>query len=277
MSILTSERTEATCETAVEDADHVAHSASASRAGGALLLLLAVLVIRLLWQGRFTAYVRPAMGVPLAVAAGVLAVVGTVMVLRPSASHRTDTSTQPLEHEGAAEDQLTNGHQHTSFPKVAWLLVLPVLVLTVIAPGALGVANAADTAAPVSMPFHPTALRADAAGVVTLTLRDLTGWTTQDRSRRLLHRRIRVVGMVASISDSEREVLVSRYTITCCAADAIPFSAQARLTADTTAAGKGMWVLIVGTWNGGRTRDGWPRLDDASAQPITAPAEPYEL
>jgi uncharacterized repeat protein (TIGR03943 family) len=255
-------------------------AASASRAGGALLMLFGVVIVRLLWQGTFTAYVRPGMAVPLGAAAATLLIMGAFGLLRRTKSRsrggfpQRDVSDhdQVVAHRAAGHD----GHGHGTFAKVSWLLVLPLLVLTVIAPGPLGADNAANTSAPTSVLFQPATLQPDASGIVTMKLRDLTGWTQQN-PKRLLHRRVRVLGVVSSVSDGGRRVRLSRFTITCCAADATPFSADVMLGEGTATPPKGSWLEVVGTWNGWRSADGWPRLDGAAARTVGQPTETYEL
>ena len=100
------------------------------------------------------------------------------------------------------------------------------------------------------MPFHATVLHPDASGDIDIKLRDLLGWATEDPKKRLLHRQLRLIGMAASVSQGGRLVRLTRYTITCCAADASPFSAEVSLPADSFVPGKGSWVEITGSWDG---------------------------
>lgn len=241
------------------------------RAGGALLVLVALVIFRLLWQGRFTSYVRPGMGLPLAITGFMLAVVGAWGLVGPVPSSQTPHPDDP---DDAPDGHA--GHGHSPLPRICWLLAVPVLVLTVIAPGPLGASNSAD-AAPAQVPFHATALHPDGQGVITMKLRDLLGWTTEDPHKRLLNHPVRLVGMAASVTHDGRLVRLTRFTITCCAADATPFSADVTLPADSLVPSKGGWLEVVGSWNGRHTSDGWPVIDGATVQSIAQPAEPYEL
>lgn len=243
------------------------------RAGGALLVLVAFVIFRLLWQGRYTSYVRPGMGIPLGVTGVVLAVVGGWgLVGRAPKSHEHDSSG----HDRDEAQDSHEGHGHSALPRICWLLAVPVLVLTMIAPGPLGATSAAD-AAPTEVPFHATTLHPDGGGVITMKLRDLLGWTTEDHRKRLLGRQVRLVGMAAKVTHNGRLVRLTRFTITCCAADATPFSADITLPADSLVPPKGGWIEVVGSWNGHHTSDGWPVIDGATVQAIPQPAEPYEL
>ena len=91
------------------------------------------------------------------------------------------------------------------------------------------------------------------------------------------HRQLRLIGMAASVTEGGRLVRLTRFTITCCAADASPFSAEVSLPADSDAPTKGGWIEITGRWDGHLTSDGWPRIEGATVQSIAQPAEPYEL
>ena len=267
MTITSPEKGEApvgeTAPTIVASPDRRAAPAAGIRAGGAVLVLTALVIFRLLWQGRYTSYVRPGMGIPLAVTGVVLAIVGGWgLVGRAPQSHGPDG------------DEAHAGHGHSALPRICWLLAVPVVVLTLIAPGPLGATSAAG-AAPTEVPFHATALHSD-SGVVTMKLRDLLGWTTEDHSKRLLGRQLRLVGMAAKVTHSGRLVRLTRFTITCCAADATPFSADVTLPADSLVPPRGGWIEVVGSWNGRHTSDGWPLIDGATVQSIPEPAEPYE-
>ncbi len=139
----------------------------AARAGGAVLVLLALVVMRLLWQGRVDAYVRPAMAIPLAIAGGLIAALGVSgLIRRPARVHPDD-------------DDSEHGPTTAGLPRTCWLLVLPVIVLTLIAPGPLAASGSA-TAAPPEVPFHATVLHPDASGDIDIKLRDLLGWATDD-------------------------------------------------------------------------------------------------
>jgi uncharacterized repeat protein (TIGR03943 family) len=262
MSLTISHRTEPKTTPSVSRAA----SSSAVRAGGALLLLSSFVIVRLLWQGRYTGYVRPAMGIPLGIAAAVLAALGGYGMLRRDCAGLTVVQADAHE-----------GHAHGVLPKVCWLLAVPILVLTLIAPGPLGAANSAATAAPTSVSFHPAPLPADRSAIISLKLRDLLGWTTADPNKLLLHRPLRLIGMAARVTDNGRLVRLTRYTITCCAADAEPFSADITLPADSLVPAKGGWIEIVGMWNGQHSSDGWPEIDGATVRAIPQPGEPYEM
>jgi uncharacterized repeat protein (TIGR03943 family) len=172
------------------------------------------------------------------------------------------------------------GHDHPG-PRVSWLLVLPVVVLILVPPSALGSYVAARQAQPVVVPDseqHPGDLGPDDPGtdhrtmsVLEYSLRALAQETTS-----LDGRQVRLVGFVTPRDDGGW--YLSRVMIKCCAADAVPINVvvdgtRGKLTAD-------QWVEVVGVWAPARPHPtaGYPEpvVVPGSVTPVERPADTYE-
>ncbi|AEA22919.1 TIGR03943 family putative permease subunit [Pseudonocardia benzenivorans] len=223
----------------------------------AVLFLLGGALVRIAADETFLRYVRPAQRWWL-IGAGVvmigLAVVATVRDVRGRTVPGAD------------------GHDHRTGPS-PWLLVLPVLVVALVAPPALG-ADAvarqpttapADLAAP-ALPPGPAEL-----GIGEAVARSIDGTLGDGRD-------LTVTGFLAH---RDGDVVVARLTISCCAADARPHTVRLRgpglqgaaaLPVDT-------WVRVRGTVVAQAAKDNrWsPDLEVAELTVVAPPDDPYEL
>lgn len=161
-------------------------------------------------------------------------------------------------------------HGHAGGPWSAWLLLLPVLAIVVVAPPALGAYTAGravtTVARPASTDFPPLA-HGDPVGI---TLTDFAMRAVWDRGRTLAGRRVRMVGFVSPRSGGGFHL--TRIAVTCCAADArairVAVPGGRSFPADS-------WVAVTGTY-AGLEAHAVPVLRAGSAEPVPAPAEPYE-
>jgi uncharacterized repeat protein (TIGR03943 family) len=222
-----------------------------------LLVLLGGVTLRVSLGEGYLAYVQAGFR-PLLVAAGVVVlVVGLVGVLR-------------------ARPDADDGHPG---PRVAWLLLAPVAVLLVVAPGPLGAWTAERQAAPVVAPRSdaPLGIGADDPGETyrTLTLSGYAIRTQQSDTTPLEGRDIRLVGFL-----SPREGggwYLTRIRIACCAADA----SAVRVVLDGEVAGAAdQWVEVVGRYAPSlpHPTEGYPEpaLTPDVVVPVPAPADGYE-
>lgn len=165
------------------------------------------------------------------------------------------------------------GHRE---PRVAWLLVLPLFALVLVAPPALGSYSALRTGTALQQPYGYPDLPAQ--GTLRLSLADYAGRAVYDHGRSLDGRRIKVTGFVA-LDDSGAPYLV-RMALSCCAADAQPVKVALSgnvppvLQPDT-------WLEVTGTYTDRRTEDPVndgpiPYLDVTAAEPVPAPRDPYD-
>lgn len=98
-----------------------------------VLLLLGNAMLRLALGGGYVDYVKPAMRIPLIVAGAALALLGAGRLLELVLGH-------------------AHGHGHDHGPRVAWLLVLPVFAILLIAPPPLGAYAAGRESGAVARP-----------------------------------------------------------------------------------------------------------------------------
>jgi uncharacterized repeat protein (TIGR03943 family) len=227
-----------------------------SDAGATLTAVIGVLLTRLALSGTFRRYVRPGMGPWLAIAGVLLVLLGLIVLWR----HRRG-------------EDAHSAHEHGG-ERVAWLLLAPVLALLLVAPGALGAFSLSRTGSavtvrsgggvfshldPVTDPHEMSVLEFDQRAFEGTEGASFNGAT------------IRLVGFVAPAPGDG--FLVARYSIACCAADAL--SATARIVGwDGPVPARDSWVEVEGTFEPGDPTH--PRLVTTSVTPIPEPDDPYE-
>ncbi|MGX1542814.1 TIGR03943 family putative permease subunit [Streptomyces adustus] len=166
-----------------------------------------------------------------------------------------------------------DGHDHSSVPRVAWLLFLPALSLLFYAPPALGAYTAAREAPKaVTQQRHFAPL--PAASPVPLTLTDFTRRVQQDRARAIEGRTVQMTGIVTPDRNGGGWYL-ARIIFTCCAADAqsvkVRIYGPPALAADT-------WVSVTGNWHRAGTlgtRSAPAALDARTVRQIAQPVNAY--
>ncbi|MEU9890955.1 TIGR03943 family protein [Sphaerisporangium sp. NPDC051011] len=237
-----------------------------------------------LFSSTYVNYVKPGFR-PFLIAAGIgMLVLGAVRLLgyfwSPAAGHADAGSEAAAARPDGHTDHDPVGHadhDHGRGPRVAWLLCLPVLVIFVIAPPALGSYAAVRTAGrPVAPPppaqaFFP--LPADR--ITDLTMAEFAGRAAAapETMRGL---RIRLTGFV---TDGEAGAwYVGRMQMACCAADAVAYTARVR---GAEAPPPNSWIRVTGTFvpaasAGVPTGMVAPELAAESIERIREPAEPYE-
>lgn len=217
-----------------------------------MLLLLGVMVLRLAVGDQFLFYVAEAMRPWLVLAAVVLVVLGGFGLW--DAYARSD--------HGGSEGG----------PRIAYLLLLPVLAVYLVAPAALG-AFSAERSAPATPPATADlpALPRDPAEI---TLREYVIRAVWDAGRTLRGREVRLTGFVTP--NPAGGWWLSRMSMACCAADAqasrITVVGAADLPADT-------WVTVTGRWvEGGGLADAnaVPLLEPIDVTVVSRPRNPYE-
>ncbi|MGW0826676.1 TIGR03943 family putative permease subunit [Streptomyces sp. NPDC002845] len=163
-------------------------------------------------------------------------------------------------------------------PRVAWLLVLPLLALILVAPPALGSYSALRAGTALQeQPWGYPALPASESHV-RLSLADYAGRAVYDQDRSLADHRITTAGLVA-LDENGTPHLV-RMTLNCCAADAQPV--KVGLTGELPAVLRpDTWLEVTGTYvekqakdpvNGGTI----PYFSVAEFQPVKGPRDPYD-
>ncbi|SDJ41443.1 TIGR03943 family protein [Lentzea albidocapillata subsp. violacea] len=206
-----------------------------------ILLLLAGATTRTLVTGQYVSYVKAGLWPLLVISVVLLALFATA-----------------------------KGHQ----PKVAWLLVLPVLALLVVAPKSLGsyAAVNAGTVLTESDEYPPL----PDGDPVEVKIFDYASRAVFDEGRTLRDRRVRLVGFTSTGPNGER--LLVRMILTCCAADGRPVKIGMRnaepLPDDT-------WIEVVGSYVDETAEDGVnggkiPFVDVEDAIRVAQPERPYE-
>ncbi|MET7973469.1 TIGR03943 family protein [Streptomyces mirabilis] len=233
------------------------------QAQAAVLFLVGAAVLHAGLTDLYLRYVKAGLR-PLLLAAGVVLIMAAVATVWYERRGR-----------GEAGDGDGHGHVHRE-PRVAWLLVLPLLALILVSPPALGSYSAmhAGTAlqAPLAYPSLP------ATDPLPLGVVDYAGRAAYDHGRTLAHRRVEVTGFVALAKDGTPYLV--RMALNCCAADAQPVKIGLTgnippvLQPDT-------WLQVTGTYTAKQTKDPVndgriPFLDVTAAKPVPTPHDPYD-
>jgi uncharacterized repeat protein (TIGR03943 family) len=227
-----------------------------SDAGATLTAVIGVLLTRLALGGTFRRYVQPGMGLWLAIAGVLLILLGVIVLWR---------------HRHGKDDH--SAHEHGG-ERVAWLLLAPVLTLLLIAPGALGAYSLGRTGSAVTVrsgggvyaPLDPQ------AGPHQMSLLEFNQRAFEGTDGASFNgATVRLIGFVAPAEPDG--FLVARYSIACCAADAL--AATAHLVGwDGPTPARDTWVEVEGTFESGGEVN--PRLVATSVTPIPEPGDPYE-
>jgi uncharacterized repeat protein (TIGR03943 family) len=197
-----------------------------------LLVVLGATAVWLWWSGQALNYVRPGLVTWLGVGGVVVVVLG---LLPPLGLLGQETAVDSGRH-----------HQHRG--RVGWLLLVPVLVVMVVQPAALGSYAAASRSA---VPgggheggFDP--LAAPVRGAVPMSMAEFVTRAVRDPDQSLAGVRIRLVGFVAPSEGHEGGYRLTRFVIFCCAADAEALQAVVR--GDATPRARDQWLEVEGTW-----------------------------
>jgi uncharacterized repeat protein (TIGR03943 family) len=237
-----------------------------------ILILVGGAVLRITIGDTFLNYVQEAMRPWLLLSGGILVVLGALALIDAIRKGRAadDEHTphdEPHEHD--------DGHGHgAGGPRAAWLLLLPVLAIFLIAPPALGAYAAArdlTNSAPTTEAKAPPLPPGDPAQV---TVAEYVGRAVWDDGLTLVDRTVEMTGFVTP--DPAGGWWISRMAVACCAADAIASKVKVLdapdLPADT-------WVTITGRWvPGGGTKSDTaiPLIEVIDLVEVPQPRNPYE-
>jgi len=237
-----------------------------------VLILVGGAVLRITLGGTYLNYVQEGMRMWLLLSGGTLVVLGVLALIdvfrkgRAAADEETPHD-EPHEHD--------DGHGHGSGgPRAAWLLLLPVLAIFLIAPPALGAyAAARDTtnSAPAQEAKAPPLPPGDPAEV---TVAEYVGRAVWDDGLTLVDRTVQMTGFVTP--DPAGGWWISRMAVACCAADAIASKVKVLNAPDLPA---DTWVTITGRWvpgGGTKTDTAIPLIEVLSLEEVPQPKNPYE-
>jgi uncharacterized repeat protein (TIGR03943 family) len=234
------------------------------RDGAAVVLVaLGVLGLRLGLTDAMLDYVKPFMRWPLVATSVVLVVLG---VWELALSFRSSDRGQDV------HDHHDDGHHHHGgAPRVTWLLLVPVIVSLVVAPGALQ-ADAVRRALPADLiPLEELPpLPPPVAGVYDLPLAEVAARSVGPEGE-LAGLTVRTVGFTVRRGS---ETSLARFRLNCCAADArvaevVLVGLDRSFTDDT-------WLSVEGVWAPSEPGEEHAAiLVVSSVTEIERPANPY--
>jgi uncharacterized repeat protein (TIGR03943 family) len=225
-----------------------------------LLMLLGGALVKITLNGTYVRYVKPT-AKPWVLAAGVI-MVGLAVI----AIAQDMLTTRPAPH--------PDDHHHSG--RWAWLLLLPVLAIFLVAPPALGadsVLRAGNRTAPVRQgsAFPPL----PRAAVVPIAMGEFITRSVWDPSNSLAGRTVALTGFVVHANGTD---YVARLVITCCAADATPMKvALTGRQADELP--DNQWVRVAGVLRPGSATEAngyTPTFAVSSLTTVDPPEDPYE-
>lgn len=266
-----------------------------NRFAGLLTVVLGALAVKLTLSGEYLNYVRAGMYPWLLLSGLFLVALGMVGWL--SSRRQGAHSHAPSDH----------GHSH-GLSKAAWLLVVPLLAASLLRPAPLGSFAANRQTSRPPRPSAKTAVLAqklvkdkpvepepapatEVAGVPIpaasssgseMSLIDFLEITYYDESKALAGVPVTIVGFAMPAQTGKPdEFLLSRFMISCCAADAQLM--QAGVTRVSGSVPKqDSWVSVTGTWEPddsteSMTADGFPipKLVASKVVPVLQPENPY--
>ncbi|MGW3966933.1 TIGR03943 family putative permease subunit [Amycolatopsis sp. NPDC005003] len=230
-----------------------------------LLILLGGALVKIAANGDYLRYVKPAQQPWILAGGAVMVLLGAVAIVRDLVASRKAV---PGEHDG---------HSHSARP--AWLLLVPVLAVFLVAPPALGAdsvirteARAPSTAAAANAAAFPPL---PAGNVVPLTVNEFVTRAGWDSAGTLNGRRVSLTGFVVHTDGS---TLLARLVISCCAADAFPVTVRLR-GGEADQLASDAWIQVTGeVVPGTATKDNsyTPDFAPVSVTPVSAPKDPYE-
>jgi uncharacterized repeat protein (TIGR03943 family) len=197
-----------------------------------LLVVLGATAVWLGWSGQALNYVRPGL-VPYLLAGGVI--VALLGLLPPLGLLGKQTAGHPGH----------GGHRHRA--RVGWLLLVPVLVVILVQPSALGsyaVSSRATVPGGGDSGLEP--LAAPVRGAVPMSMAEFVTRAVRDPGQSLAGVRVRLVGFVAPSEGKEGGYRLTRFVIFCCAADAEALQTVVR--GDRTPRARDQWLEVEGTW-----------------------------
>ena len=239
---------------------------------GIVLILVGGAVLRITIGNTFLNYVQEPMRPWLLLSGGILVVLGVLALIDAIRKGRA-ADDEPTPHDEPHEHD--DGHGHgAGGPRAAWLLLLPVLAIFLIAPPALGAYAAArdvTNSAPTSQAKAPPLPPGDPAQV---TVAEYVGRAVWDDGLTLVDRTVEMTGFVTP--DPAGGWWIARMAVACCAADAIASKVTVLdapdLPADT-------WVTITGRWGPGggtKTDTAIPLIEVIDLVEVPQPENPYE-
>jgi uncharacterized repeat protein (TIGR03943 family) len=248
------------------------------RAQAVVMLLFGGAVVKVAVNGMYLRYVRHGLQ-PLLIACGLVLVAGAVMTLWYDL--RSTARPGPAPDDGSdhgSEHGHGSDHGHGE-PGVAWLLLLPVLALLLLAPPALGSYTAGQAGSVLTAQSSASDYAAlPTVDPVPLGPLEYASRAVFDRGRSLAGRNLQLEGFLTPGPGGAP--MLARIVVSCCAADGRPV--KIGLSGDVpSGVAAGTWIRAVGTYTPTTATDPIngavvPYLEVSSWQVIPTPDQPYE-
>lgn len=231
-----------------------------------LLILLGGAVLRITVDGAYINYVKPGMKNYLLISSLVLLALGVLAFIDAIRG-------RPAKGQGAVVDDHPHDHERMG---TAWLLLLPVAAIFLIAPGPLGAYTAEREGATVTEPKTSATIDQLPPGdPVAVSLEEYAVRAVWDNGRTLEGRTVELIGFVTPDEEQGGWVL-TRLALACCAADAL--AVKVRPVGDVPELPANTWVALTGRYvpgGGTGSSDAIPWLEMERLIQVPQPADPY--
>lgn len=246
---------------------------------GLLATVTGVVMAKLALSGAYTAYVRPGMYAFLLAAAVVLVLAGAATALRAALGSGSADRDHDQDHDH------DHGAGRLGVPPVALLLVVPLLLVYLGGSAGLGAATAEGDTSEVAAPVQGSSyapLQVGPDGTATAGILETIQRGLSNDGESLRGHRVRLVGFIAAPKDGRQVATLSRYAISCCAADALLASVDLRWSGGAPTYAAGQWYEVTAEFAGvDRANPRQPRVELAVAgdtvRPVPEPENPYEI
>lgn len=262
-------------------------------AGSALTVLVGMATVVATWSGVFTSYVKSGLRWPLVVSGLVLIGAGVISIvanIREPGHRRTvegvgallvvfvvalALTPPPLGADAAAARTPNRLPATTALEPIA-IADASVDSSSVAPDPAVSGDGEASNAPGVDAPV--TASVPEPSTAFPISLFDLVSYSIF-LPEEVMDEPLEIVGFVAAEPDIPGAFRLTRYLISCCAADSFPL--QVALVGATDIPDQDQWLVVEAIWHGDVTGvnqlgEGVPVLEVISMTPIDPPAEPYE-
>ena len=245
--------------------------------GSIIMILIGGALLRITSDDVYLRYVKESMR-PWLIASGVILIALGILQLLDvwRVARREAGEPAPAVHEGGVHEGGVHDSTGHAAPKMAWLLVVPVLAIFLIAPPALG-AYTADRQASVTTAPDATAQAPPlpAGDPVAIALNDYASRAIWDDGKTLVGRSVSLTGFATAAPNGGW--YLTRLTLTCCAADATV--TKILVLGSTAAPASNSWVTVVGQWvpgGGTQSETAISHIQATSVTPVKTPRNPYE-
>jgi len=180
------------------------------------MIALGLVMARLLWTGSFGWFIQQRMMIPLLLATIALLLLGLYEGFTGSREEHDDPESI----------------RRSRAPKVGWMMILPLLVLVSVAPTGLGAAAADRVEAFTPAEPEEDTSRFEALDTsnqpVPMRVVDYVNRAIWDDEKSIDGVTVRLEGLVVNDPDYPDGFLLTRFLVSCCAADGIPVQVAVR-------------------------------------------------